>query len=76
VVPRISAELQNIPLRNAHVFQNLPGRMYHFRMDLPSEMDWNIGNRIVEGRMGLSPAQELNQMLSQRSFVIHCSTSF
>lgn len=60
----IAAELQNVPLRNAHVLDELPRRvrkMIHFLID---KLNGKIIYDFIEADMRAASAEQVQQMLA------------
>src|SRR6266446_1213916 len=66
----VAAKIQDVPLRNPHVFQEPPGGVRETGYFYSAQLGREIGNRRVEIDVGAAAAQQVKQMLPQSRLVI------
>src|SRR5688572_11473247 len=64
-VPRVAAELQDVPLGDAQMFQEPPGAVGHRRDRAPAEDGWNVGHGPVEGEVGAAAPEEVEEVFAE-----------
>ena len=62
---RIAAELQDVPLGDAQVFQEPPGAVGHGRDRAAAEGGWHIGHRLVEGEVGAAAPEQVEEVFAE-----------
>ena len=69
----IPAELDYVPLRNAHVLEHLPWCVrYSFDLSV-NKIGREISSEIVEGNMRATAAQQVEQVITKLSIAGHGS---
>ena len=66
----IAAELEDVPLRNAHVLQQTPHRVRLSLRFLASQPFGKALHRFLKPQMRVSTLQEIEKMLAQRLVMI------
>src|SRR6478752_1393508 len=66
----VAAEFQNVPLRDAHVLEQHPGRVGKTSWFLSPQPGRETGNRFFHAGMCAAAFQQFEQVLSQRTVVV------
>jgi hypothetical protein len=61
----IAAELEDVPLRDAHVLENLPRGVRQTCYALAAEFRWKIRDEILERNVRASTAKDVEQMIAE-----------
>src|SRR5262249_13045770 len=73
-VTRIAAELENIPLADAHVFQKTPRRVRDLGWLLAAKLRRQVGNGLFEVQVSASAAEKIKDVLAQGLILAHWLT--
>lgn len=63
---RVTAEFQDVPLRQTHVFQQLPGSVRSAGRFYSTQPGRDVGHYGVEAGMCVASSQKIQKMLPQR----------
>ena len=62
---RVAAELQDIPLGDAQVFQEPPGAVRHGRYRAAAEGGRDVGHCLVEVEVGAAAPEEVEEVFAE-----------
>jgi hypothetical protein len=66
-MPRVAAEFQYVPLRDAHMLEEHPGCMRKIRNLGACKLHRPVPHCVVEIGVGSAAAEQVEQMIAQRS---------
>ena len=72
----ITAELQYVPLGDAHVLYDLPWCVWHALYLAVYELDREAGNEVLEVNMRTTTAEQIKQMVTKLSVFSHRTRTF
>src|SRR5215813_7785398 len=73
-MPGIHAELQDVPLPDAHVFQQLPGRVRGAFRLASAKLAWKILKSAGHVRVRFTLGEEINNVLPKRGLIVHLAS--
>ncbi|MBO0912359.1 MAG: hypothetical protein J2P13_11255, partial [Acidobacteria bacterium] len=62
---RVAAEIENIPLRKAHVFEKHPGRVHEALGNLAAKAGREIFDDLIEGGVSVTAVEQFNEVLAK-----------